>query len=139
MIFETLFLGIHMGSKAHFSRWVCGVLFLRRTTDDVSALPTDEALSLPDTLPGLPVLVAGGLTISFIFGFTVVEKLRPRAIDPSIKLKSSAFGLTGACCCVRCSLLPIMKELRGDSTSSGSDLLRNWKRFNKNFVFVYCG
>lgn len=118
---------------------MCGALFLRRTTDDVSALPTDDALSLPDTLPELPVLVAGGLTISVIFGLTVVEKLRPRAIDPSIKLKSSAFGLTGACCCVRCSLLPMINELRGDSTSSGSDLSRYLKRYLVKVLFVSHG
>lgn len=109
-------------SVTHFSRCVCGVLFLRRTTDPVSALPTDDALSLPDVFAELAAFDVGGLTISFIFGFTVVEKLRPRAIEPRIRLRSSAFGLTGACCCVRCSLLPMMNELRGDSTSFGSNL-----------------
>lgn len=64
--------------------------------------------------------VFNGLVSSFIFGLTVVEKLRPRAIDPSIRLNSSAFGLTGAVCCVKCNLLPMTNEVRGDSTSLGS-------------------
>lgn len=108
-------------SATYFSRCVCGALFLRRTTDEASALPTEAALSLTDELPDVCDCVDGGLTISLIFGFTVVEKLRPRAIDPNIRLKSSAFGLTGAVCCVRCSLLPITNEFRGDSTSFGSN------------------
>lgn len=101
----------------YFSLAVWGTLFLRRMTD-ASMLPTDAALLMVFELDWL--WFEGGLMISFIFGFTVVEKLRPRAIEPKIKLKSSAFGLTGAGCWLVCNLLPIINEFRGDSTSFGS-------------------
>lgn len=97
------------------SRCIFGTLFFRLTTDEPSALPADDGVfSFNDVDKG------GGLIISFNFGLIVVEKLRPRAIDPKIKLKSSAFGLTGAVCCDKCNLLPMTNDVRGDSTSFGS-------------------
>lgn len=113
------------------SRGNCdGILFFRRTTPGMSLstelLPTDDAIFV-----GGPATVIDcgneddGVVSSPIFGFIVVEKLRPRAIEPNIKLKSSAFGLTGAFCCVKCNLLPITKDVRGDSTSFGSEIETN--------------
>lgn len=100
--------------ETHLSRCMFGTLFLRLTTDEPSALAADDGtFSFSD-------VDNGGLKISFIFGLIVVEKLRPRAIEPNIKLKSSAFGLTGAACCDKCNLLPITNDVRGDSTSFGS-------------------
>lgn len=110
------------------SRVTCdGILFFRRTTPGMSF----ESPAGDGILGGaLPAVDCGneddGVLSSPIFGFIVVEKLRPRAIEPKIRLKSSAFGLTGAFCCDKCNLFPMTNEVRGDSTSLGSEIETNW-------------
>lgn len=115
----------------HLSLGVCGLLFFLRTTDGPSVLPTD----VPRSRDGFDVV--GGLARSPNFGWTVDEKLRPRDIEPRIRLISSAFGLTGAVGCVKCILLPMTNDVRGDSTSSGSAKnVGSYRRFHQTKFII---